>query len=158
MYQLQTTRVTRLRLLHYKCGRSFTKEADRFHAVPFHPARIQPRPLVLALCGGSHYRQRKLNELVTVQIVRGAFSALVIVQNFIHLYGPAKATACVTLLKTLFPCAVLFFAQLCGECALFTLPIQLRDWATYQWKAMSARDKKISGLLKESSPPYIPHQ
>lgn len=36
----------------------------------------------------------------------------------------AKGTVCVTPLKTLFPCAFLFFIQLCGECALFTVPIQ----------------------------------
>lgn len=36
----------------------------------------------------------------------------------------AKGKVCVNPLKTLFPCTFLFFIQLCGECALFTVPIQ----------------------------------
>ena len=40
--------------------------------------------------------------------------------------------------KTLFPCAFLFFIQLCGECALFTVPIQPPVGETYWWKAVLA--------------------
>ena len=51
----------------------------------------------------------------------------------------AKGMACVTPLKKHFSHALfLFFIQLCGECALFTVPIQPPAGETYWWKAVSA--------------------
>lgn len=95
---------------------------------------------VLCMCG--HPRAKETQ--ITVKIL-----------CFLH-YCPAccpdlcqaKGTVCVTPLKTLFPCAFFVFHSIVWRMCFVHSPYSTLAAVTYWWKAVSAWDKKISGLLK----------